>query len=79
MTAPFRRLLDHEQHMTAVLTRNNQSRLVVDVLAERQTRSHYQREVLLRREADQVVVEYGMLQVDRNRLPAIVNDAIACA
>jgi hypothetical protein len=36
----------------------------VDVLAEQATDRHYAREILLRRQSDQAVVQYGVMRID---------------
>jgi chorismate-pyruvate lyase len=68
----YRRLLAHPHHMTVANEEYHGSPVVVEVLAERQTDTHYSREIRLRRTADRRVVQYGIVRINRQQLPADV-------
>lgn len=57
-------LLDHHEHMTVTVERFHGSPVDVDVLAERVDDRHYAREIVLRRQTDRAVVQYGIMRID---------------
>ncbi|MCE9556386.1 MAG: hypothetical protein K8T91_23810 [Planctomycetes bacterium] len=63
MPASYRPLLDHQEHMTVAVEAFHESLVSVQVLATHITPTHYAREILLRRQTDQVVVQYGIMRV----------------
>lgn len=74
--AQFRELLHHGQHMTARLQCRYEVAMTVDVLRSVQSGGDYQREILLRRANDNVIVVYGVLKADLARLPAKLQQAL---
>lgn len=74
--ARSRELLHHGQHMTARLQCHYKVAMSVDVLRSVQSGKDYQREILLRRASDNVIVEYGVLKADLAQLPAKLQAAL---
>lgn len=72
----YRKLLAHPHHMTVANEEFHHSPVSVEVLAEQQTDSHYSRQILLRRTSDQQVVQYGIVRINRQQLPADVMSQI---
>ncbi|MBL8889282.1 MAG: hypothetical protein JNL67_04840 [Planctomycetaceae bacterium] len=68
----YRRLLAHPHHMTVANEEFHHSPVAVEVLAEQQTVSHYSRQILLRRATDGQVVQYGIVRINRQQIPAPV-------
>ncbi len=64
MPPVFRGLLAHEHHMTVTVEAHHQSRVDVRVLDRRVTPTHYAREILLARQSDGRVVQYGIMRVN---------------
>jgi chorismate-pyruvate lyase len=64
MPAAARELLDHHEHMTVTVERFHGSPVDVDVRAERANDGHYAREIVLRRQSDRAVVQYGIMRID---------------
>lgn len=73
---PYRRLLAHNDHMTVTVEDYHRCPVDVRVLRRHATESHYAREILLARQSDAVVVQYGIMRVDFAYLPAEVQDRI---
>lgn len=59
----FRGLLAHEHHMTVTVERHHNSPVDVQVLQTKITPTHYAREILLTRQSDHRVVQYGIMRV----------------
>jgi chorismate-pyruvate lyase len=57
-------LLAHENHMTVTVERFHHSPVDVEVLDKRITPSHYARKILLRKQSDSQVVQYGIMRVN---------------
>jgi chorismate-pyruvate lyase len=64
MPANARRLLAHENHMTVTVEAFHDSLVDVQVIASRLDDRHYAREILLTRQSDGRVVQYGIMRVN---------------
>ena len=60
---PYDSLLVHEEHMTVAMEAHHESLVDVDVLESRLTDTHYARKILLRRQSDRAVVQFGIMQI----------------
>ena len=65
---PYRQLLDHHQHMTVTVEAFHRSPVDVEVLQRSQEGRIYSREILLRRQSDGRVVQYGIMSIDLSYL-----------
>ncbi len=74
--AEYRAMLDHEEHMTVTVERRHASSVDVQVLDSRLTNSHYMRKIILRRQSDQRVVQYGIVRLALSALQPVVRDEI---
>ena len=70
LPADYRRLLVHEQHMTVTVESFHKSQVDVQVLDVHSTAEHYARKILLRRQTDQQVVQFGIVRLHRHLIPA---------
>ncbi len=68
VVAPFDRLLVHEHHMTVTVESFHNSPVSVDVIQSRTDGPIYSREILLKRQSDDAVVQYGIVQLDLSKL-----------
>jgi chorismate-pyruvate lyase len=73
---PYRRLLAHNDHMTVAVEDSYAGPVDVRVLQRQTTSTHYAREILLVRQGDGKVVQYGIMRVDFAYLPQEVQDKI---
>ncbi len=64
MPPVFGELLDHNSHMTVTVERHHGSPVEVQVLKTRRDDSHYSRKILLRRQSDQRVVQFGIVRLE---------------
>ena len=64
MSAYFRELLDHHNHMTVTVEHYHHTPVDVDVLETRLDDGHYARKILLRRQTDHAVVQFGIMRLD---------------
>ncbi len=71
-----RRLLAHHDHMTVTVEAYHGTPVDVDVLQTWVSDTHYAREILLRRQTDGEVVQYGIVRLDRRQLPPAVQAEI---
>ena len=62
--SPSRELLAHEHHMTVTVERHHGSPVDVRVLQTRRDGSKYSREILLTRQSDDRVVQYGIVRLN---------------
>lgn len=69
MAEPFRKLLAHEHHMTVTVESHHGSPVDVKVLRRDASDSHYAREILLTRQSDGRVVQYGIMRIRLDLLP----------
>lgn len=76
LPAAYQAMLDHEQHMTVTVERRHDSPVDVQVLESRLTDSHYMRKILLRRQSDGRVVQYGIVRLALSALEPVVRDEI---
>lgn len=76
MPAPYQRLLNHEHHMTVTVEDFHGCPVDVTVLDRNRSQTHYARKILLVRQRDRVVVQYGIMRVNLNYLSAEVRAAI---
>jgi len=60
---PFDGLLVHDQHMTVTVERFHGSPVDVEVLQVHKSRTHYSRKILLRRQSDGQVVQFGLVRL----------------
>jgi chorismate-pyruvate lyase len=72
----YRAMLDHEKHMTVTVEKRHHDSVDVEVLASAQTESHYMRKILLRRQADRRVVQFGIVRLALNTLQPEVREQI---
>jgi chorismate-pyruvate lyase len=73
---PFAELLVHEHHMTVTVEAFHSSLVDVEVVQFRNEGSTYAREILLRRQSDSRVVQYGIVELDRAKLSDEVRQRI---
>jgi chorismate-pyruvate lyase len=72
----YRMLLAHDAHMTVAVERLHDSPVRVCVLDKRVTSTHYARKILLVRETDGQVVQFGIMRVNFAYLSPEVRDEI---
>lgn len=60
---PFDELLAHDKHMTVTVERFHDSPVDVAVLETHNSRSHYSRKILLKRQSDGKVVQFGLVRL----------------
>lgn len=72
----YRRLLDHEQHMTVTVESFYGQPVDVRVLGFGQDQRHYWRRILLTRQSDRHVVQFGIVRLDRTCLQPEVRSAV---
>ena len=76
MPPTARRLLAHNEHMTVTVEEFQRSRVNVRVLEKLVTPKHYARKILLERQSDGRVVQYGIMRVNFDYLSPEVADEI---
>lgn len=76
MPADYRRLLAHEQHMTVTVEAFHGGPVDVVVLEKRLTPTHYARKILLARQSDGRVVQFGIMRVNLACLSPEVKEQI---
>lgn len=72
----YQQMLAHESHMTVTVERRHGCPVDVEVLDSRLSESHYVRKILLRRQLDQRVVQFGIVRLALNTLESHVRDEI---
>ncbi len=60
----YHSLLCHEEHMTVAMEAFHESLVGVEVLDTQTTATHYSRKILLRRQIDNRVVQFGIPRID---------------
>jgi len=60
---PYDQLLAHHQHMTVTVERFHNSPVDVQVLDVHQTKTHYARKIVLTRQSDGRVVQFGLVRL----------------
>jgi chorismate-pyruvate lyase len=68
MPAAYAALLAHDEHMTVTVEHYHDSAVDVQVLDRRVSPSHYARKILLARQSDGRVVQYGIMRVNLDYL-----------
>ena len=68
LPAAERRLLAHDEHMTESMEAFHDSPVTVKVLNLHTTATHYARKILLTRNSDQRVVQFGLVRLNRTLL-----------
>lgn len=76
MPQPARELLAHDHHMTVTVEKHHGCPVDVKVLDHQQTGDHYSRKILLTRQSDGGVVQYGIVRLDVSVLSPHVRDEI---
>ncbi len=69
-------LLAHDHHMTVTLEQHNNSPVDVKVLATRTDGGRYSRKILLTRQSDDAVVQFGIVRLDMTVLASEVRKEI---
>jgi chorismate-pyruvate lyase len=64
LPAVYRKLLAHEHHMTVTVEQHHGSLVNVEVLDSRLDSDHYSRKILLRRQTDGRVVQFGIMRLN---------------
>jgi len=65
-------LLAHHDHMTVTVEAWHNSLMQLRVLQEKRERDYYARKIVLARQRDGVVVQFGIMRIDLRDLPDIV-------
>lgn len=76
LPAGYRRLLAHNEHMTVTVEEFHGCPVDVQVLDKLVTPTHYARKILLLRQSDRGVVQYGIMRVNLAYLPPEVSREI---
>jgi chorismate-pyruvate lyase len=76
MPTVYRRLLAHEEHMTVTVEEFHHSPVNVRVLAKTVSPPHYARKILLSRQTDGRVVQFGIVRLNFSYLAAEVQSEI---
>jgi len=76
MPAKYQRLLAHEDHMTVTVESFHRSPVDVDVRQTTEDGDHYARKILLRRQSDGRVVQFGIVRLNRAFLSEEVREEI---
>ena len=63
LPAEYQRLLVHQEHMTVAMEAFHESLVEVDALQLKKTASHYARQIVLRRQRDGEIVQFGIMRV----------------
>ena len=69
MPGGYRSLLDHEKHMTVTVEAWHDSLVDVKVLAVDSSAEFYARKILLTRQSDGAVVQFGIVRLNRRLIP----------
>ena len=73
---PFSGLLDHNAHMTVTVEAHHGCPVDVKVLAVRHDDDFYSRKILLTRQSDDAVVQYGIVSIDKRTISTHVFEEI---
>jgi len=76
LNALGRKLLDHDEHMTVTVEAHHGCPVSVEVLETRPTHTHYARKILLRRQRDLAVVQFGLVRLNLDYLGPVVRREI---
>lgn len=72
----YRRLLAHTGHMTVTVEDRHKCPVDVEVLQVERTQTHYSRKILLRRQADRRVVQFGIVRLALDTLDQATRNEI---
>lgn len=72
----YRELLAHNAHMTVTVEKRHGQQVDVQVLQDLVSGNDYQREILLKKQSDGVVVQYGIVRLKLNLISAKVREQI---
>ncbi|QGJ72145.1 Hypothetical protein PBC10988_38610 [Planctomycetales bacterium 10988] len=73
---PYRHLLAHEHHMTVTVEAFHRSLVDVKVLEKNVSENHYARRILLVRQDNQEVVQWGIMRIDLSQVAEEVAERI---
>ncbi len=76
MPEVYRRLLCHEEHMTVAMEAHHESMVDVEVLNVTATGDDYARKILLHRQSDRAVVQFGIVRINMSLLSKEVRNEI---
>ena len=76
MPQPYRGLLVHEHHMTVTVEAYHGGPVDVRILERRQDGSDYARKILLTRQTDGAVVQFGIMRLDFSSVSPEVRQAV---
>ncbi len=76
MPEAYRRLLAHDQHMTVTVERFHGCLVDVRVIESKSLPPHYARKILLTRQSDGVVVQFGIVRIDLDQVDAATREEI---
>lgn len=76
MPEVYQRLLAHAEHMTVTVESHHRDKVDVIVLDRSVTKTHYARKILLCRQKDHVVVQYGIMRINYAYLADDVRKAV---
>ena len=76
LTKTARQLLAHNHHMTVTVEEYHGSLVDVKVLEARTNERFYSRKILLTRQSDDRVVQFGIVRLDLESIDALVRDEI---
>lgn len=76
MPADYRKLLAHQKHMTVTVEDYHGTHVDVQVLKSAQAGVHYWRKILLSRQTDGVVVQFGIMRVNFSNLSDPVREEV---
>lgn len=71
-----RNLLAHDQHMTVTVEKRHQCSVDVVVMETRTDENYYSRKILLTRQSDGCVVQFGIVRINKTYLTKEVQDEI---
>ena len=74
--ASYQHMLAHEAHMTVTVERRHGCSVDVEVLETAHEPQHYLRKILLRRQSDRRVVQFGIVRLALEPLDRVVRDEI---
>ncbi len=69
LARPWAKLLAHTHHMTVTIEKFHGTPVDVVVLDKLATQTHYARKIVLRRQSDQQIVQFGIVRIGRSSLP----------
>lgn len=73
---PYRELLAHSSHMTVAVENHHGELVDVDVLEQSRQTDEYRRKILLRRQSDRTVVQFGIVRINFKTLAPEIQQQI---